>query len=72
MNWKDQVTTEAIKTFIDSLDRTALNDFEKMAKFEEMCVLNKVEELFVRMGFYYFGIKSQIKESNQTTKLFFN
>jgi len=72
MNWKDQVTTEAIRTYIDALDKTRLSESEKMANFEAMCEKNNVEDLFVRMGFFYFGIKSQIKSENQVTKLFFN
>jgi hypothetical protein len=72
MNWKDQMTTDAIKTYIDTLDKTTLSESEKMAKFEEMCEKNKIEDLFIRMGFFYFGIKSQIQNQNQVTKLFFN
>jgi hypothetical protein len=72
MNWKDEMTTDAIKTYIDTLDKTTLSESEKMAKFEEMCEKNKIEDLFIRMGFFYFGIKSQIQNQNQVTKLFFN
>jgi hypothetical protein len=72
MNWKDEVTTEAIKTYIDALlKNTNLDEFEKLTKFEEMCEQNEIEELFIRMGFYYFGLQSK-SDSDAFAKIFCN
>jgi alanyl-tRNA synthetase len=52
MNWKDEVTTEAIKTYIDALlKNTNLNEFEKLTKNKKELSGKETFLLFQSYGF---------------------